>query len=126
MFVIIVLAILVGCFAWAFMDFTNRIRPVRNCNIKLRTIRTRKKLYLIAGFGCRWIVEVAETPDGKKMPLREGEKMNCMIVENSPLWSGFRLSEEDVSLMQRKLCEHLAEYYDWIQVTEVLMPKNRR
>ena len=123
MFVIIVLAILVGCFAWAFMEFTNRIRPVRNCNIKLRTIRTRKKLYLIAGFNFRWIVEVAEAPDGAKFPLKDGDKMTCMVVENSPLWSGFRLSKEDISLMQSELCRHLVEYYPWIQVTEVLMPR---
>lgn len=126
MFVIIVLTLLALAFGWAAMDFANRIRPVRNCNIKLHFIRTRKKLYMIAGFGCRWIVEVAEAPEGRKLPLKEGEKMYCMVVENSPLWAGFKLSEENVSEMQNQLCRHLTEYYDWIQVTEVLMPKNRR
>lgn len=125
MFVIIVLAILALCFGWAYLDFSNRIHPVQNCNIKLRTVRTRKKLYLIAGFNYRWVVEVAEAPDGAKFPLPEGTKLNCMVVENSPLWSGFRLSQDDVSLMQSQLCRHLTEYYPWIQVTEVLMPKRR-
>lgn len=125
MFVIIVLAILTLCFGWAYIDFSNHIHPVRNCNIKMRTVRMRKKLYLIAGFNYRWVVEVAATPDGAKFPLPEGTELNCIIVENSPLWAGFRLSEDDVSLMQRMLCEHIAEYYDWIQVTEVLMPKRR-
>lgn len=126
MFVIIILAILAICIGWCALKFVNMVHPVQQCAINPHFIKTRKKLYIIAQCGLRWIVETAEPADGQKIPIKEGEKLNCLIVEGTPLWSGIKLSETEVAYMQRELCAHLVKYYDWIQVTEVLMPTQRR
>lgn len=120
MLVIIGLVMLL-CIGWALWSAYNTRHPVHHCTINPHFILTRKKLYIIAQFGLRWIVEVAETEHGNKLPINEGEKMRCTMLEGSPAHSGIKLADNEIRYMQRKLCEHLDEYYPWIRVTEVLM-----
>lgn len=101
------------------------IIPLKHRDITLHTFQTRRKLYLIARCGFRFIVECATPEDGLTIPMPQGHKMECMIVEGSPIWSGFKLKPEEIAYMQQKLMEHLLEYYKWIQITEVLMPKKQ-
>lgn len=122
MLVIIVLAMLLFV-GWAFCNGYNALHPVHNCTINPHFIQTRRKLYIIAQFGLRWIVEIAETEHGNKLPLNAGEKMRCTVLEGAPARSGIKLENDEIRYMQRKLCEHLDEYYPWILVTEVLMPQ---
>ncbi len=120
MFVIIVLVVLlfVGLVLWTGY---NALHPVQNCSIIPHFIQTRRRLYIIAQFGLRWIVEIAESEHGNKLPLDEGEKMRCTVLEGAPAHSGIKLSDDEIRYMQCKLCEHLDEYYPWILVTEVIM-----
>lgn len=122
--VFIVLFIIVGA-AICIAALYNVTHPVHRCKINLRTFITKKHIYLIAEMGARWIVEIASPMSGQPIPIPDGEKFNCIIVEGQPYSNIMRLPNDDVKYMQRKLAEHLGEYYQWIQVTEIFNIKER-
>lgn len=127
---IIALVILVVLFVTASAAFCiatlyNVTHPIHRCKINLHTFITKKRIYLIAGMGARWIVEVATPSSEHTIPVPEGEKFSCIIVKGQPYSNIMRLPNDDVKYIQRKLGEHLGEYYQWIQVTEIWNVKER-
>ena len=121
---LVVLFIIVGA-AFCIAALYNITHPINHCKINLHTFITKKRIYLIAEMGARWIVEIASPMSGQPIPIPDGEKFNCIIVEGQPYSNIMRLPNDDVKYMQRKLAEHLGEYYQWIQVTEIFNIKER-
>lgn len=99
--------------------------PACAYTMKTYCIQTSMRLYIIARFGLRWIVETAEPEAGKKFPIKNGEKLLCTIIEGAPRWKTPKLPDDDVKYMQQTLSEHLTEYYKWIQVSEIVMTQRR-
>lgn len=108
------------------MKLYNAVRPVQYCSIDPHVIVRKKKIYIWARFGFRWIMELATPYEIDGVVKEDNKSFACVIVEGSPKRKFFKLTDNEVAYMQRKLSEHLCEYYKWIQVTEILMPKERR
>lgn len=113
-----VMLLVCGC-----MWLNTKFVPLQFQKVKIHTFFFRTKLYFIARRGFKCILEFAEPSNGAVLPLKAGQKMECLIIEGTPKRTFLCNEPHEIQYMQRKLLEHIAEYYDWIQVVEVLMSR---
>lgn len=102
--------------AYHAIKIINILNPVQHSVINTHIIMGKKKMYIWARFGLRWILEIATIS-------KDNEKYECLVLEGKPRCQLFNLSQEDICYMQRKLCEYLSENCVLMNVTEILNNK---